>query len=82
MTKEKIRWIKKSAGFGVRSTVHEYGGVAFVVYNNTLFFTSSKANVIMKQHGADGVPTFLTTNPYTRYADGSYSPKVSIFTVC
>ena len=68
--------MKSIYSYTTRSSVHEYGGVAFVIYNNTLYFTSSPASFVFKQVGHDGTPQVLSNKTNRRYADGSYSPQV------
>ncbi|KAK7074700.1 hypothetical protein SK128_025777 [Halocaridina rubra] len=72
-TQEIVRWTPKS--MDVRTQVHEYGGGAFAVYNNTLFFSNFADGALYRQNGPDAQPVPLTNTSYRRYADGSYCPK-------
>lgn len=79
-TKKIVRWTPKT--FDVRTRVHEYGGGAFTVYNNTLFFSNGDDGSIYRQDGPDAIPKALTNTTYRRYADASYSPQLdSLFMV-
>nr|XP_045584169.1 uncharacterized protein LOC123746586 isoform X1 [Procambarus clarkii] len=71
-TKEIVRWTKD---YDVRTKVHEYGGGAFTIYNNTLYFAHSDNGAIYRQVGPDGTPSRLTKIGSKRYADGIYCPK-------
>lgn len=54
--------------FSARSTVHEYGGGAFVVDNETIYFANYADQHLYRQ-GPDGKPERLTTADGCRYAD-------------
>ncbi|XP_064113919.1 uncharacterized protein LOC135220590 [Macrobrachium nipponense] len=75
-----VRWTPKN--FDVRTMVHEYGGGAFTIYNNTLFFTNGDDWGLYRQDGHEGIPQLLTNTPYRRFADGCYCPRLdSLFLV-
>ncbi|XP_071534120.1 uncharacterized protein [Panulirus ornatus] len=72
-SRETCRWTPKE--YDVRSRVHEYGGGAFTVYNNTLFFSHGDDGAIYRQNGPSAKPTRLTKTQHRRYADGVFSPQ-------
>ncbi|KAK3864476.1 hypothetical protein Pcinc_029842 [Petrolisthes cinctipes] len=69
---EVMRWTPP--GYNVRTRVHEYGGGAFTVYNNTVFFSNAIDDALYKQEGPgpDSQPSRLTPPSKKRYADGVY----------
>ncbi|KAK3864474.1 hypothetical protein Pcinc_029840 [Petrolisthes cinctipes] len=69
---EVMRWTPP--GYDVRTRVHEYGGGAFTVYNNTVFFSNAIDDALYKQEGPgpDSQPSRLTPPSKKRYADGVY----------
>lgn len=71
-----MRWT--TPDYDVASRVHEYGGGSFIVYNNTLFFSRGEDDAIYRQDGPTAQPSRLTHHPKKRYADGVYSPQVSV----
>lgn len=71
-TGEIVRWTNQ--GFDVRTKVHEYGGGAFTVYDNTIYFAHSGDGAIYRQDGPQVAPTRLTRSHNRRYTDGSYCP--------
>lgn len=73
---EVVRWTPHD--YDVRTRVHEYGGGAFTVHNNTLFFSHGLDGAIYRQEGPQGTPTRLTKSKNRRYADATYSEKVSV----
>ena len=61
------------AGFSCRNRVHEYGGGAFTVHGDTLYFSNDADQRLWRlDPGADPVP--LTADDGTRYADADVSP--------
>jgi dipeptidyl aminopeptidase/acylaminoacyl peptidase len=62
-------------GFNVRTTVHEYGGGAYLLHDGTLYF-SNFADQRMYRHdaGLDPVPITPDTGGRDRYADGRVTP--------
>ncbi len=58
-------------GFNVRTTVHEYGGGAYLLHDGTVYF-SNFADQRMYRHDAGGDPVPITpdTGGRDRYADG------------
>ncbi|KAK3871969.1 hypothetical protein Pcinc_022918 [Petrolisthes cinctipes] len=71
---EVMRWTPP--GYDVRTRVNEYGGRAFTVYNNTVFFSQVIDDALYKQDGPgpDTQPSRLTSPSKKRYADGVYWP--------
>ncbi len=64
------------APFNVRTRVHEYGGGAFTVQDQTIYFSNFADQHLYRQSlGSDPQP--LTTNPNFRYADGRIDPARS-----
>lgn len=64
------------APFNVRTRVHEYGGGAFTVQAQTIYFSNFADQHLYRQSlGSDPQP--LTTNPNFRYADGRIDPARS-----
>lgn len=63
--------------FNARSRVHEYGGGAYCVYNDTIFFSNFKDQRLYRQDAA-GDPKPVTPEPTApaalRYADGRVTP--------
>ncbi|XP_071522282.1 uncharacterized protein [Panulirus ornatus] len=72
-TRERIRWT--STEYDVRTWVHGYGGGAFTIYNNTLFFSHGGDNAIYRQDGPSGTPRRLSNTTNKMYADGFYYPQ-------
>lgn len=62
-------------GFNVRTTVHEYGGGAYLLHDGTVYF-SNFADQRMYRHDAGGDPVPITpdTGGHDRYADGRVTP--------
>src|ERR1700741_1633062 len=54
--------------FNVRSQVYSYGGGAYAVSNNVVYFVNFGDNQIYQQ-GASGVPTKITPGANCRFAD-------------
>jgi dipeptidyl aminopeptidase/acylaminoacyl peptidase len=75
-----VRWTSEGAkvdvtppGYNTRTTVHEYGGGAYLVHGKTIFFSNfSDQRMIRIDPG--GEPRFITPEPQAewglRYADG------------
>ena len=61
-------------GFSARTTVHEYGGGAFCVHGDTVFFSNFADQRLWRvDPGAEPRP-ITPEEPGTRYADGEVSP--------
>ena len=60
-------------GFNTRTRAHEYGGGAYFIHNNILFFSNFKDQRLYRQDGS-GEPRAITPEPprlgSLRYADG------------
>lgn len=71
-------------GFSAISTVHEYGGVPFCVYNNTLYFTNGNDQQIYSQASSSNEPKKVTAaGPGRRYADLTFCSETGkIYAVC
>lgn len=67
------------AGFNVRTRVHEYGGAAYVVIGDTLYFANFADQRLYAQTG-DGPPLALTPAGY-RYADMVAAPGGGLIAV-
>jgi len=57
------------APFDVRSRVHEYGGAAFTLHEDTVYFVNARDQAVYCQ-GPGAEPQFLAGSPQRRYADG------------
>ena len=57
-----------AAPFNVRSRVHEYGGGAYLVNGDTVYFSNFTDNIVYAQQ-ADAAPRALTSNSRLRHAD-------------
>lgn len=70
-------------GFNSRSTVHEYGGGAFFVYDETVYFCNFKDQKMYTQPAnSSATPQPITPSEKEwRYADGCISPKVWKYTI-
>ncbi|KAL7637618.1 UNVERIFIED_CONTAM: hypothetical protein RMT77_012347 [Armadillidium vulgare] len=75
-TKEIHQWTSKD--YDVRTRVSERKDGAFLVYNDTLFFSNGDDNLLYKQENYNGEPVSITKNTFHVYADGCYSSKHSI----
>ncbi|HME98305.1 MAG TPA: S9 family peptidase [Terriglobia bacterium] len=64
-------------GFNARTRVHEYGGGAYFVHNDSIFFSNFKDQRLWRQ-APGGVPSPITPDPASpagfRYADGRVTP--------
>jgi dipeptidyl aminopeptidase/acylaminoacyl peptidase len=56
-------------GFNARTTVHEYGGGAYIVDNGTVYFSNFKDQRLYRQAPGQN-PETITTTEKMRYADG------------
>ena len=62
-------------GFNVRTTVHEYGGGAYLIHLGTAFFANFADQRLYRQDpGADPVPITPESGGRDRYADGRVTP--------
>jgi dipeptidyl aminopeptidase/acylaminoacyl peptidase len=65
-------------GFNARTRVHEYGGGAYFVHNDSIFFSNFKDQRLWRQPPS-GVPSPITPDPPSpagfRYADGRLTPN-------
>ena len=57
------------AGFNARTTVHEYGGGAYMVSGGTVYFSNFTDQQLYRQAPGES-PQPLTSTPKMRYADG------------
>jgi dipeptidyl aminopeptidase/acylaminoacyl peptidase len=62
------RRIVTPAPFNVRTRVHEYGGGAFVVVGDTIWFSNFADNLVYEQRG-DATPVAITADESQRHAD-------------
>jgi len=64
-------------GFNARTRVHEYGGGAYFVHNDSIFFSNFKDQRLWRK-APGGVPSPITPDPASpagfRYADGRVTP--------
>jgi len=64
-------------GFNARTRAHEYGGGAYFVHNDTIFFSNFKDQRLYRQDPG-GAPQAITPEPPSpgslRYADGQVTP--------
>ena len=56
--------------FNVRSRVHEYGGDAWLLHDDTLYFVNFADQQVYAQSLTDAAPTALTHAPGLRFANG------------
>ena len=62
-------------GFNVRTTVHEYGGGAYLIHQGTVFFSNFPDQRLYRQElGADPVAITPESGGRNRYADGRVTP--------
>ncbi|XP_013400818.1 uncharacterized protein LOC106166720 [Lingula anatina] len=65
-------------GFNARTRVHEYGGGAFIVHNNVVYFSNFADQRLYKQTSPSEPPQPLTPEGCGwRYADGQFSVKLN-----
>jgi dipeptidyl aminopeptidase/acylaminoacyl peptidase len=84
-----VRWSPGSAPrvvtpapFNVRSRVHEYGGGAYAVDADTIYFSNFADNLVYAQHG-DAAPLALTEDSALRFADFEIDkPRQRLIAVC
>ena len=63
-----------AAGFNVRSRVHEYGGGAYAVYDDVIYFTNFVDQRLYIQY-PHSEPEPLTTSEPLRFTDGTVDPQ-------
>jgi dipeptidyl aminopeptidase/acylaminoacyl peptidase len=62
-------------GFNVRTTVHEYGGGAYLIRDGTAYFSNFADQRLYRQDpGGDPVPITADSGGRDRYADGRITP--------
>ena len=62
-------------GFNVRTTVHEYGGGAYLLHDGAVFFSNFADQRLYRQEpGGDPVPITPDSGGRDRYADGRITP--------
>jgi dipeptidyl aminopeptidase/acylaminoacyl peptidase len=62
-------------GFNVRTTVHEYGGGAYLIHDGTAYFSNFGDQRLYRQDpGGDPMPITAETGGRDRYADGRITP--------
>ncbi|KAH9495028.1 Dipeptidyl aminopeptidase BIII, partial [Bulinus truncatus] len=65
--------------FNARSTVHEYGGGDFFVYQGVVYFSNFSDQGLYRQTCSTATPEPVTdTTKKYRYADGMWSPQKSL----
>ncbi|PVD25820.1 hypothetical protein C0Q70_13483 [Pomacea canaliculata] len=75
-TGEQKQWTP--INFSARTTVHEYGGGDFFVYDGAVFFSNFNDQVLYKQTSDSSTPEPVTdTTRKWRYADGIFCSKAS-----
>lgn len=75
--KAKQEWTPKD--FSARTTVHEYGGGAFFVYNGAVYFSNFKDQMLYIQHSpADTPEPIVAEAKKWRFADGIVSAKTGL----
>ena len=63
------------SGFNVRTTVHEYGGGAYLLHEGSVYFSNFADQRLYRQDaGGDPVPITPDTGGRDRYADGRVTP--------
>ncbi|MGJ0508201.1 MAG: prolyl oligopeptidase family serine peptidase [Methylocystis sp.] len=71
------------APFNARSRVHEYGGGAYLLGEDAVYFTQFDDQMLYQQPDAAGIPTRATNVAGLRFADGVYDrARRQIVTVC
>jgi hypothetical protein len=69
-------------GYNCRTRAHEYGGGAFTVYKNVIYFSNIVDDRLYKMDLTDGqVTPIVPENPYHRYADMAIDQEDS-FIIC
>ena len=62
-------------GFNIRTTVHEYGGGAYLIHRGTAFFSNFADQRLYRQEvGADPLAITAESGGRDRYADGRITP--------
>jgi len=62
-------------GFNVRTTVHEYGGGAYLIHDGAAYFSEFADQRLYRQEpGSDPAPITADTGGRDRYADGRITP--------
>jgi dipeptidyl aminopeptidase/acylaminoacyl peptidase len=65
-------------GFNARTSAHEYGGGAYFLHEDTVFFSNFKDQRLYRRDGGQGEPRAITPEPAVpgslRYADGRVTP--------
>ena len=62
-------------GFNVRTTVHEYGGGAYLLHDGTVYFSHFADQRLYRQEpDGDPVPITADSGGRDRYADGRITP--------
>ncbi|XP_076464668.1 dipeptidyl-peptidase 5-like isoform X2 [Babylonia areolata] len=70
-------WTPKD--FSARTTVHEYGGGSFCVYNGAVYFSNFSDQVLYVQRSPDSKPEPVTdVTKKWRFADPFVSPKTGV----
>ena len=63
------------SGFNARTTVHEYGGGAYLLHEGSVYFSNFADQRLYRQDaGGDPVPITPDTGGLDRYADGRVTP--------
>ncbi len=63
------------SGFNVRTTVHEYGGGAYLIHRGTIFFSHFADQRLYRQDlGTEPMPITPDSGGRDRYADGRVTP--------
>jgi dipeptidyl aminopeptidase/acylaminoacyl peptidase len=71
------------AGYNVRSRVHEYGGGAFCLGGDWLFFCNDADQRVYRQKVAGGAPETVTPEGRLRFADLTFDPaRRRLLAVC
>ncbi len=69
--------------FNARSRVHEYGGGAYLLGPDAVYFTKFDDQMLYRRPDAGGDPTQVTSTASLRFADGVYdTQRRVIVTVC
>jgi dipeptidyl aminopeptidase/acylaminoacyl peptidase len=72
-----------SSPFNARSRVHEYGGGAFLVGPDSVYFSRFDDQFLYRQADSGGNPILVTNAPNLRFADGVFdATRNQIISVC